>query len=49
MYKFDFIYISGSYLCSDTSSSDDSLNIPGYNMSFADHPSGNQRRGVYMY
>ena len=41
MHKFDIICISESYLNTDTSSSDDHLNIPGYNMSRADHPSGN--------
>ena len=41
MHKFDIICISESYLNSDTSSSNGNLNIPGYNMSRADHPSGN--------
>ena len=45
MHKFG-ICISESYLNPDTSSSDDNLNIPGYNMSLAHHPSGNWRRGV---
>ena len=45
MHKFDIICISKSYLNSDTSSSDNNLNIPGYNMSRADHPSG----GVCIY
>ena len=49
MHKFDIICISESYLNSDTSSSDDNLNIPGYNMSRADHPSGNRRGGVCIY
>ena len=49
MHKFDIICISESYLNSDTSSSDGNLNIPGYNMSGADHPSGNRRRGVCIY
>ena len=48
MHKFDIIYISESYLNSDTSSSDDNLNIPDY-MSRADHPSGNRRGGVSIY
>ena len=34
MHKFDIIYISESYLNSDTSSSDDNLNRPGYNFPF---------------
>ena len=48
MHKFDIICISESYLNSDTSSNDN-LNIPGYNMSRNDHPSGNRRGGVYIY
>ena len=49
MHKFDIIYISESYLNSDTSSNDNNLNIPGYNMPRADHPSGNRRGGVCIY
>ena len=49
MHKFDIICISESYLNSDTSSNDNNLNIPGYNMSRADHLSGNQRGGVCIY
>ena len=49
MHKFNIICISGSYLNSDTLSNDNNLNIPGYNMSRADHPSGNWRRGVSIY
>ena len=44
MYWFDICF-SDLYLNSDTSSNDDNLNISGYNMSRADHPSGN-RPGV---
>ena len=49
MHKFDIICISESYLNSDTSSNDNNLNIPGYNISRADHPSGNRRGGVCIY
>ena len=49
MHKFDIICISESYLNSDTSSNDNNLNIPGYNMSRADHPSGNWCGGVCTY
>ena len=49
MHKFDVICISESYLNSDTSSNDNNLNMPGYNMSRADHPSGNRRGGVCIY
>ena len=48
MHKFNIIFISESYLNPDTSSSDEKLNIPGYNMSHADHPSGN-RRGEFAF
>ena len=38
MHKFHIIFcISESYLNSDTSSSDENLNIPGYNMSRIDY------------
>ena len=49
MHKFDIICISESYLNSDTSSSDDNLNIPGYDMSRADHSSGNPCGPVCFY
>ena len=49
MHKFDIICIFESYLNSDTLSNDDNMNIPGYNMSHADHPSGNRRGGVCIY
>ena len=41
-----------SFYCivnSDTLSSDDKLNISGYNMSRVDHLSGNRCKGVYIY
>ena len=51
MHKFDIyiIIISESYFNSDIWSSDDNLNIPGYNISLANHPSGNRRVGVRIY
>ena len=49
MHKFDIICISESYLNSVTSSSNDNLDILGYNMSRADHPSGNRCGGVCFY
>ena len=51
MHKFDIICIFKSYLNSDTSGtpSAGNLNIPGYNISRADHPSGNRRRGFSIY
>ena len=49
MHKFDIICISESYFNSDTLSSDDNLNISGYNMSGADYLPGNRPGGVYIY
>ena len=49
MHKFDISCIFESYLNSGTLSSDGNLNIPDYNMSRADHPSGNRRGGVCIY
>ena len=46
MHKFDIICICESYLNSDTSPSNDKLNIPSYKMFRADHPSGNRRGEV---
>ena len=46
MHKFDIICVSESYLYPDFSSSDDNLNIPGYGMSRADYPYGNQHGGA---
>ena len=40
-HKFDIICIVESHLNSETLSSDNYLNIHGYNMFRADHPSGN--------
>ena len=47
--QFDIICISESYINSDILSSDDNLNIAGYDMARADHPSGNRRGGVCIY
>ena len=49
MHKFDTICIFKSYLNPGMSSSIDKLDIFGYNMSRADHPSGNWRWGVFIY
>ena len=49
MHNFDIICISESYLNSENSSSDDNLNMTGYNMIRADHPSGNRRGRVCIY
>ena len=49
MHKFVIICLSELYLNSDTLSSNDNLNIPGYNMSRAGHPSGNRRGRDCIY
>ena len=49
MHSFDIICISESYLNSENFSSDDNLNVTGYNMIRADHPSGSRRGGVCIY
>ena len=49
LHNFDIICISESYLNFENFSSDDNLNITGYNMIRADHPSGNWRGGVCIY
>ena len=49
MHKFNIIYIAESHLNSETLSNDDNLNIPGYNMFRADHPSGNLYLGELVF
>ena len=49
MHIFDNIYISESYLNSETFSSNDNLNTCGYNISRTDHSFANQRGGIYLY
>ena len=49
MHKFDAICISESSLNSETFSSANNLNIPGYNISCAGHPSGNWHGAVCIY
>ena len=49
MRKFHVICIFESYLYSDTSTSDDNLNIHSYNMSCSDHSSGIRHGGVRIY
>ena len=48
MHKFD-IYLSETYLNSETLSNDENLNIPGYNLIRADHLSNTKRGGVCIY
>ena len=48
MHKFD-IYLSETYLNSETLSNDENLNIPGYNLIRADHLSNTKCWGVCIY
>ena len=47
--KYDFIYISETYLDSSVQPDDRDISINGYNLIRAEHPSNNKRGGVYMY
>ena len=46
IHKFDIICLSETYFNSSTTSDDDNLEIPGYNLIRSDHPSDNKRGGV---
>ena len=48
VYNFYIIYLSETYLNPETSTDDQNLEIPGYCMLRADHPSNNKRGGVCM-
>ena len=48
-YKYDVICISETYLDSDTSTADENLEIAGYTLIRADHPSNTKRGGVCSY
>ena len=48
-HKFDVICVSETYLNSDTSIVDENLEIVGYTLIRADHPSNTKRGGVYIY
>ena len=49
IHKFDFICISETYLNSDTSTVDENLEIAGYTLIRADHPSNTKRDGACIY
>ena len=49
MFKYDFICISEKYLDSTISSDNNNLNVSGYNLIRADHPSNSKRGGVCIY
>ena len=47
--KLDGICLSETYLDSSISNDDDNLEIPGYDLFRADHPSNTKRGGVCIY
>ena len=47
--KLDVICLSETYLDSSISNDDDNLEIPGYDLFRADHPSNTKRGGVCIY
>ena len=49
IHKFDIICLSETYLNSETLSSDENLNIPGYNLIIADHLSNTKRWGIHLF
>ena len=48
-YKLDVICLSETYLDSSISNDDDNLEIPGYDLFRADHPSNTKRGSVCIY
>ena len=49
IHKFDVVCLSETYLKASISNDDDSLEVPGYNLFRADHPSNTKRGGVCIY
>ena len=49
VFKYDFICISETYIDSTISSDNNNLNILGYNLIRADHPSNSKRGSVSIY
>ena len=47
--KLDFICLSETSLNSSFSNDDDNLEIPGFHLFRADHPSNTKQGGVYIY
>ena len=47
--KIDIICLSETYLDSSISSDNDNLELPGYNLVRADHPTNTKRGGVCIY
>ena len=49
IHKYDFVYISETYLDSTVCTDDRDILINGYNLVRADHPGNNKRCGVCIY
>ena len=49
VHKFDIVCLSETYLDSSTRSDDDNLEIPGYDIARADHPTNTKRGGVCIF
>ena len=49
VYKYDFLYISETFLNFSFESNDKDLVIEGYNLIQSDHPSNVKRGGVCVY
>ena len=49
VHKFDIICLSETYLDSSTRHDDENLEIPGYDIARADHPTNTKRGGVCIY
>ena len=49
IHKFDVVCLSETYLKASISNDDDSLEVPGYNLFRAKHPSNTKHGGVCIY
>ena len=49
VHSFDIIYLSETYLNSETPPNDTRLELPGYNLFRSGQPSNNKKRGVCVY
>ena len=49
LHKFDVMYLSETYLDSNTPLDDDNLEISGYTLVRSDHSSNTKRGGVCLY
>ena len=49
LHDFDIIWVSETFLNSEIAANDPNLEIPGYNIYRADHPSNCKRGGIYIF